>query len=189
MLLRPATCNCGRNIDPLFRIVAAKFQDAKFRALPHSGSGNGPLPLLRVQLRPLPPLFISLGWTDSGDWRTRSCCPRLLAAFLATSCPSTNLWPSWGEVWGSLSYYRGSQISSGPCPLTSRPWRWRLQLWVVGKGWHIRVSSHGHQFCKFAWIDDGIVCIITYICFTEFIYVVIEQMHAKVHFFFAYFGI
>jgi hypothetical protein len=39
MLLRPATCNCGRNIDPLFRIVAAKLQDAKFRALPSSGSG------------------------------------------------------------------------------------------------------------------------------------------------------
>jgi hypothetical protein len=60
MLLRPATCNCGRNIGPLFKIAAAKFQDAKFRALPYSGSGNGPLPLLRVQLRPLPPLFIIL---------------------------------------------------------------------------------------------------------------------------------
>ena len=40
MLLRPATRNCGRNIGPLFRIAASKFQDAKFRALPHSGSGN-----------------------------------------------------------------------------------------------------------------------------------------------------
>jgi hypothetical protein len=60
MLLRPVTCNCGRNIGPLFRIAAAKLQDAKFRALPHSGSGNGPLPLLRVQLRLLPPLFITL---------------------------------------------------------------------------------------------------------------------------------
>ena len=36
MLLRPAT----RNIGPLFRIAASKFQDAKFRALPYSGSGN-----------------------------------------------------------------------------------------------------------------------------------------------------
>jgi hypothetical protein len=60
MLLRPATRNCGRNISPLFRIAAAKLQDAKFRALPHSGSSNGPLPLLQVQLRPLPPLFITL---------------------------------------------------------------------------------------------------------------------------------
>jgi hypothetical protein len=60
MLLRPATYNYGRNIGPLFRIVAAKFQNTKFRALPHSDSGNGPLPLLRVQLRPLPPLFITL---------------------------------------------------------------------------------------------------------------------------------
>jgi hypothetical protein len=63
MLLRPATCNCGRNIDPLFRIAAAKLHDTKFRALPHSGSGNGPLPLLRVQLWPLPPLFITLHGT------------------------------------------------------------------------------------------------------------------------------
>jgi hypothetical protein len=61
MLLRPATRNCGRNIGPLFKIAAAKFQDAKFRVLPHSGSANGPLPLLRVQLRPLPPLFYYLG--------------------------------------------------------------------------------------------------------------------------------
>jgi hypothetical protein len=60
MLLRSATRNCSRNIGPLFRIAAAKFQNAKFRALPHSGSGNGTLPLLRVQLRPLPPLFITL---------------------------------------------------------------------------------------------------------------------------------
>jgi hypothetical protein len=60
MLLRPAMRNCGRNIGPLFKIMTAKFQDVKFRALPHSGSGNGPLPLLRVQLRPLPPLFIFL---------------------------------------------------------------------------------------------------------------------------------
>jgi hypothetical protein len=60
MLLRPATRNCGRNIGPLFKIAAAKFQDAKFMALPHSGSGNGPLLLLRVQLQPLPPLFITL---------------------------------------------------------------------------------------------------------------------------------
>jgi hypothetical protein len=60
MLLRPAMRNCGRNISPLFKIAAAKFQDAKFRVLPHSGSGNGPLPLLRMQLRPLPPLFITL---------------------------------------------------------------------------------------------------------------------------------
>jgi hypothetical protein len=60
MLLRPATRNCGRNIGPLFKIVAAKFQDAKFRALPHSDSDNEPLPLLRVQLRLLPPLFITL---------------------------------------------------------------------------------------------------------------------------------
>jgi hypothetical protein len=60
MLLRHATRNCGRNISPLFKIAAAKFHDAKFKALPRSGSGNGPLPLLRVQLRPLPPLFITL---------------------------------------------------------------------------------------------------------------------------------
>jgi hypothetical protein len=60
MLLWPATCNCGRNIGPLFRITAAKLQNTKIRALPHSGSGNRPLPLLRVQLRPLPPLFITL---------------------------------------------------------------------------------------------------------------------------------
>jgi hypothetical protein len=60
MLLRPATRNCSRNIGLLFRIAAAKFQDAKFRALSHSGSGNGSLPLLRVQLRPLLPLFITL---------------------------------------------------------------------------------------------------------------------------------
>jgi hypothetical protein len=60
MLLRPATRNYGRNIGPLFKIAAAKFQDAKFRTLPHSGSENGLLPLLRVQLRPLPPLFITL---------------------------------------------------------------------------------------------------------------------------------
>jgi hypothetical protein len=31
----PAIQNCGCNIGPLFRIAAAKFQDAKFRALPH----------------------------------------------------------------------------------------------------------------------------------------------------------
>jgi hypothetical protein len=66
MLLRSATRNCGHNIGPLFKIMAAKFQDAKFRALTHSGSGNGPLPLLRVQLRPLPPLFITLVWIDHG---------------------------------------------------------------------------------------------------------------------------
>jgi len=51
MLLRLATRNCGRTIGPLFRIAAAKFHDAKFRELPHS---------LRVKLRPLPPLFITL---------------------------------------------------------------------------------------------------------------------------------
>ena len=51
MLLQPATRNCGRNIGPLFRIAAAKFPDAKFRELPHS---------LRVKLRPLPPLFITV---------------------------------------------------------------------------------------------------------------------------------
>jgi hypothetical protein len=50
MLLRPATRNCGRNISPLFKIAATKFHNAKFKALP----------LLRVQLRPLPPLFITL---------------------------------------------------------------------------------------------------------------------------------
>jgi hypothetical protein len=60
MLLRPATGNCGRNIGPLFRIAAAKFHGAKFRALPRSDSGDGPLPLLRVQLRPLSLLFITL---------------------------------------------------------------------------------------------------------------------------------
>jgi hypothetical protein len=60
MLLRSATRNCGRNIGPLFRIAVVKFQDVKFRSLPHSGSDNGLLPLLRVQLRPLPPLFITL---------------------------------------------------------------------------------------------------------------------------------
>jgi hypothetical protein len=60
MLLRSATRNCGRNIGSLFKITAAKFQDAKLRALPHSSSGNAPLPLLRMQLRPLPPLFITL---------------------------------------------------------------------------------------------------------------------------------
>jgi hypothetical protein len=65
MLLRPAMCNCGRNISPLFKIAAAKFQNAKFRVLPHSGSDNGPLPLLRVQLRPLPPLFINLFKPDA----------------------------------------------------------------------------------------------------------------------------
>jgi hypothetical protein len=59
MLLRPATRNCGRNIGPLFKIAAVKFQDAKFRTLPHSGSGNRPLPLLQVQLRLPPPLFIT----------------------------------------------------------------------------------------------------------------------------------
>jgi hypothetical protein len=64
MLLRPATRNCGRNIGLLFKIADAKFQNAKFRTLPHSGSGNRPLPLLRVQLRPLPPLFITLVLTD-----------------------------------------------------------------------------------------------------------------------------
>jgi hypothetical protein len=58
MLLRPATRNCSRNIGLLFRIAAAKFQDAKFRALPHSCSGNGSL--LRVQLRGVPLLFITL---------------------------------------------------------------------------------------------------------------------------------
>jgi hypothetical protein len=60
MLLRPATHNCGCNIGSLFRIAAAKFQNAKFKALPHSSNSNGPLPLLRVQLRQLPPLFITL---------------------------------------------------------------------------------------------------------------------------------
>jgi len=33
MLLRPATCNCGPQYRLLFRIAAAKFQAAKFRAL------------------------------------------------------------------------------------------------------------------------------------------------------------
>jgi hypothetical protein len=47
MLLRSGTCTCGRNIAPLFRIAAAKFQTAKFRAL-------------RPQLRSLPSLFITL---------------------------------------------------------------------------------------------------------------------------------
>jgi hypothetical protein len=45
MLLRPATRNYGRNIGPLFKITATKFQNVKFRALPRSGSGNGLLPL------------------------------------------------------------------------------------------------------------------------------------------------
>ena len=44
MLLRHATCNCDRNIVPIFKIVVTKFQAAKFRALPYSGSGNGPQP-------------------------------------------------------------------------------------------------------------------------------------------------
>ncbi|CAD6251374.1 unnamed protein product [Miscanthus lutarioriparius] len=34
---KPTACNCDRNIAPLFRIAAAKFEAAKFRALPHSG--------------------------------------------------------------------------------------------------------------------------------------------------------
>jgi hypothetical protein len=59
-LLRPATCNCGRNIILLFIIAAAKFQVTKFRTLPHSGNGNGPLPLLWPQLRLLLPLFITM---------------------------------------------------------------------------------------------------------------------------------
>jgi hypothetical protein len=65
MLLRPATRNCGCNIGPLFRITAVKLQDVKFRALPHSGNNNRLLPLLRVQLRPLPPLFITFGSVHS----------------------------------------------------------------------------------------------------------------------------
>jgi hypothetical protein len=67
MLLRPATGNCGRNIGPLFRIAAVKFHGAKFRALPRSGSGDGPLSLLQVQLRPLPLLFITLT-LGGGSW-------------------------------------------------------------------------------------------------------------------------
>jgi hypothetical protein len=91
--LRLATCNYGRNIAPLFKIAAAKFQAAKFRTLPCSGCGNGPLP----------PLFITLHWWDvrrqpktraplfldkkSGRPHTRSyplaCRLRCLAAGLA----------------------------------------------------------------------------------------------------------
>ena len=40
-LVRPATCNCGPQYRLLFKITAVKFQAAKFRALPRSGSGNG----------------------------------------------------------------------------------------------------------------------------------------------------
>ena len=40
-LLRPATCNCGPQYRLLFKIAAVKFQAAKFRVLPRSGSGNG----------------------------------------------------------------------------------------------------------------------------------------------------
>jgi hypothetical protein len=90
MLLRSATRNCGRNISPLFKIAAAKFQDAKFKVLPHSGSGNGPLPLLRVQLRPLPPLFITLETNYLSsilfDWE-----PTMFVARNYPS-PATGLW-------------------------------------------------------------------------------------------------
>ena len=73
MLLQLTMCNCDRNIAPLFRIADAKFHTTKFRALPHSGSGNGLLPLLRLQLQPLPPLLITLGIVNIPTYHEEIC--------------------------------------------------------------------------------------------------------------------
>jgi hypothetical protein len=40
-----------------------------------------------------------------------------------------------------------------------------------------------NQFCKFAWIDDGIASIVAYICFTELSYVFIEQKQTFIYVF------
>jgi len=100
-LLRPATCNYGPRYCLLFRIAAAKFQAAKFRALPCSGGGNGSLP----QLRPLPPLFITLATPvafgtglGSHPWFTLSCWTSSRSCRLSKNSCGWWCWSCLGRV-------------------------------------------------------------------------------------------